>query len=95
MRLGRWFFGKPLDDGSGEAEDHRPLPQAVPVYLTYLTAIPDGEGVRSCPMCMGGMKQTDARVADPHIFLGIQSAPADFRRLHRRSASVLLANGPT
>lgn len=53
MRLGRWFFGKPLDDGSGEAEDHRPLPQAVPVYLTYLTAIPDGEGVWFLPDVYG------------------------------------------
>ena len=53
MRLGHWFFGKPLDDGSGEVEEHRPLPQAVPVYLTYLTAVPDGDAVRFLPDVYG------------------------------------------
>jgi murein L,D-transpeptidase YcbB/YkuD len=53
QRLGRWFFGKPLGSGSGEVEENRPLPQAVPVYLTYLTAVPDGDGVRFLPDVYG------------------------------------------
>lgn len=52
-RLGRWFFGKPLGNGSGEVEEHQPLPQAVPVYLTYLTAVPNGDGVRFLPDVYG------------------------------------------
>lgn len=49
MRLGRWFFGAPLTSGSDEVEQHKPLPQPVPVYLTYLTALPDSQGVRFLP----------------------------------------------
>ena len=48
-RLGRWFFGKPLTAESGEPEQHVPLPQPVPVYLTYLTAVPSGDGVQFLP----------------------------------------------
>ena len=39
-RLGEWFFGSPLQTSSGAPEEHILLPEPVPVYLTYLTAIP-------------------------------------------------------
>ncbi len=45
QRLGRWLFGTDLKPDSPEPEQHRPLPQAVPVYLTYLTAVPAGISV--------------------------------------------------
>lgn len=46
QRLGRWFFGKtPSADGDAP-EQHIALPQAVPVYLTYLTVTPTARGVR-------------------------------------------------
>lgn len=45
QRLGRWFFGKPLAPKPGEPEQHVPLPEPVPVYLTYLTAAPTAKGV--------------------------------------------------
>lgn len=48
-RLGRWFFGKPLEVESSEPEQHVPLPQPVPVYLTYLTAVPSGRGIQFLP----------------------------------------------
>ncbi|HKY81216.1 MAG TPA: L,D-transpeptidase family protein [Sphingobium sp.] len=48
-RLGRWFFGKPLIAETGEPEQHIPLPQPVPVYLTYLTAVPSADGVQFLP----------------------------------------------
>lgn len=49
QRLGRWFFGKsPAADGDAP-EQHLPLPQPVPVYLTYLTAVPTDQGVRFLP----------------------------------------------
>lgn len=48
-RLGKWFFGKTLTTDSEEPEQHRPLPQPVPVYLTYLTAVPGKDGVGFLP----------------------------------------------
>lgn len=48
-RLGHWFFGEPLTAETDEPEQHLPLPQPVPVYLTYLTAVPSGDGVQFLP----------------------------------------------
>jgi len=45
QRLGRWFFDAPLAAKSKKPEEQRPLPQPVPVYLTYLTAAPTEKGV--------------------------------------------------
>lgn len=53
QRLGRWFFGKPLKADSDKPEQHEPLPQPVPVYLTYLTAVPLGDGVQFLPDVYG------------------------------------------
>jgi murein L,D-transpeptidase YcbB/YkuD len=39
-RLGKWFFGKPLLVKSKTPEQQMPLPEPVPVYLTYLTIAP-------------------------------------------------------
>ncbi len=44
-RLGQWLFGKPLKSASDAPEQQMPLPEAVPVYLTYLTAVPSGTGI--------------------------------------------------
>ncbi len=49
QRLGRWFFGKTLAMDGDKPEQHRPLPQPVPVYLTYLTAVPTADGVQFLP----------------------------------------------
>ena len=43
-QLGQWLFGRPLVAQSDTPEQHVPLPEPVPVYLTYLTAQPDGQG---------------------------------------------------
>lgn len=43
-RLGQWLFGRPLVAQGGTPEQHVALPEPVPVYLTYLTAQPDGQG---------------------------------------------------
>ncbi|PJG49362.1 murein L,D-transpeptidase [Sphingobium sp. LB126] len=53
QRLGRWFFGRPLKAESDKPEQHEPLPQPVPVYLTYLTAIASGDGVQFLPDVYG------------------------------------------
>ena len=53
QRLGRWFFGKPLAADSDKPEQHVPLPQPVPVYLTYMTAVPSGSGIQFLPDVYG------------------------------------------
>jgi L,D-transpeptidase YcbB len=44
-RLGRWLFGHDLDWQSAGTEEPVMLAQPVPVYLTYLTAMPDGASI--------------------------------------------------
>jgi murein L,D-transpeptidase YcbB/YkuD len=44
-RLGRWLFGYDLDWQSAGTEQRVPLPSLVPVYITYLTALPDGSKI--------------------------------------------------
>jgi L,D-transpeptidase YcbB len=44
-RLGRWLLGREPIAPSSDAEIRQPLPQGVPVYLTYLTAQPSTAGV--------------------------------------------------
>jgi murein L,D-transpeptidase YcbB/YkuD len=41
-RLGRWMFGYDLDWESAGTEQRVPLKNPLPVYITYLTALPDG-----------------------------------------------------
>jgi murein L,D-transpeptidase YcbB/YkuD len=43
-RLGRWLFGHDLDWESASTEQMVPLPTPIPVYITYLTAMPDADG---------------------------------------------------
>ncbi len=44
-RLGRWLFGHDLDWQSAGTEEPVMLAQPVPVYITYLTAMPDGASI--------------------------------------------------
>jgi murein L,D-transpeptidase YcbB/YkuD len=44
-RLGRWLFGHDLDWQSAGTEEAVPLATPVPVYITYLTAVPDGASI--------------------------------------------------
>jgi len=41
-RLGRWLYGRALDPKDAGAETKIPLEDKVPVFITYLTAVPDG-----------------------------------------------------
>ncbi|WP_114951813.1 L,D-transpeptidase family protein [Sphingosinicella terrae] len=45
-RLARWLFGGTAPQPSGAAEQRVDLPEPVPVYITYLTVLPTGDGVR-------------------------------------------------
>lgn len=44
-RLAKWLFGKPLATRSAAPEQRVDLPEPVPVYITYLTAAPAGNGL--------------------------------------------------
>ncbi len=41
-RLARWMYGRPLAAKGAAPEQKVPLPQLMPIYLTYLTAVPSG-----------------------------------------------------
>jgi murein L,D-transpeptidase YcbB/YkuD len=41
-RLATWLYGKPLRAKGATPEQKVPLAKTVPVYLTYLTAVPSG-----------------------------------------------------
>jgi murein L,D-transpeptidase YcbB/YkuD len=43
-RLAQWLYGRPLKAEGARPEQHVDLPKPVPVYLTYLTAMPSGGG---------------------------------------------------
>ncbi len=45
QRLGQWLFGKQLEWEGAAAEERVPLPDPVPVYMTYLTAMPTASGI--------------------------------------------------
>lgn len=44
-RLARWLFGRRLTARSAKPEQHVDLADPVPVYITYLTAIPGEDGI--------------------------------------------------
>lgn len=44
-RLGRWMFGKELVWEGAGTEERVPLDDPVPVYITYLTAMPEGTSI--------------------------------------------------
>lgn len=51
-RLGRWLLGKPLPR-SKTPERRVELPVPVPIYITYLTAAPEGAAIRFRPDAYG------------------------------------------
>jgi murein L,D-transpeptidase YcbB/YkuD len=44
-RLGRWLFGRTLAPQSPAPEQWVSLPKPVPIYMTYLTVVPDQSGI--------------------------------------------------
>lgn len=57
-RLGRWLFGKPIKAQGRKPEQVVPLPEVVPIYITYLTAVPEGARIafRDDPYGRDGMR---------------------------------------
>lgn len=64
LRLGKWLFGKPIKAASDQPEQHVPLPEAVPVYLTYLTASPTDSGIAFLPDAYGRDAEQMRRFAE-------------------------------
>jgi murein L,D-transpeptidase YcbB/YkuD len=46
-RLANWLFGKDVAAVGSTPEQHLSLPRGVPVYVTYLTMVPDATGMAS------------------------------------------------
>ncbi len=69
-RLARWLFGGAVPSASGRAEQIVPLPEPVPVFITYFTAIPAGGGIRFQPDLYG---------RDQAIFAGRSGGSAQVR----------------
>ncbi len=44
-RFARWLFGRPLKAQGARPEQKVPLPTPVPLYITYLTAVPSGSSI--------------------------------------------------
>jgi L,D-transpeptidase YcbB len=44
-RFARWLFGKPVAAQGAKPEQKVPLPRPVPLYITYLTAVPSGTSI--------------------------------------------------
>lgn len=65
-KLHRWLMGKPLPSRLRDPEQIVQLPEIVPIYITYLTAKPEG--------------QTIAFNGDPYGLDGVQLASADTGR---------------
>jgi murein L,D-transpeptidase YcbB/YkuD len=69
-RLGRWLMGGPMPNVGSAPEQKVDLPTPVPIYITYLTAQPEGGqlAVRSDPYGLdSGAPQTAPR---PELALG-------------------------
>jgi murein L,D-transpeptidase YcbB/YkuD len=44
-KLAYWLFGRDVAAAGSEPEQHLSLPRGVPVYVTYLTMVPDAAGM--------------------------------------------------
>ena len=44
-RLGRWLFGHDLKKAGSAPEQMVPIPELVPLYITYMTAVPNGSEI--------------------------------------------------
>jgi murein L,D-transpeptidase YcbB/YkuD len=74
-RLARWFYDGRPPVPSGAAEQRVDLPEPVPVYITYLTALPTGKG--------GIAFQQDVYGRDAALLARLESEPRSSSRRKR------------
>ena len=66
-RLAAWLHGKPLTETSKQAELRVDLPRPVPVFITYLTVIPDGAELATYPDVYGRDRDELAMASRPLV----------------------------
>jgi murein L,D-transpeptidase YcbB/YkuD len=66
-RLGRWMFGYDLQWEGAETEQRVPLTNPVPVYITYLTAMPEGSSIAYYDDVYGRDAKRLADLAQPSV----------------------------
>jgi len=62
-RFAKWLFGRPLKAASKEPEIEVPLERPVPIYVTYLTAVPNGSTITFLDDVYGWDEQRLAELA--------------------------------
>ena len=67
-RLSKWLFGRDLSWQGAGVEEEVPLAKPVPVYITYLTAVPDGSNVAFLDDVYGRDKARLAQLRDSASF---------------------------
>lgn len=72
QRLSRWLFGDAQVANSGAAEQRVDLPKPVPVYITYLTAVPGPGGI---------VFQKDVYGRDQALLAALQQRPSARQRI--------------
>jgi murein L,D-transpeptidase YcbB/YkuD len=60
-RFARWLFGRPVAAQGAKPEQKVPLPRPVPLYITYLTAVPSGTSIVFFDDFYGKDRQQQAR----------------------------------
>jgi L,D-transpeptidase YcbB len=63
-RLSKWLFGRDLSWQGAGVEEEVPLARPVPVYITYLTAVPEGSNVAFLDDVYGRDKRRLAKLSD-------------------------------
>jgi murein L,D-transpeptidase YcbB/YkuD len=69
-RLERWLFDGRMPRPSGAAEQRVDLPEPVPVYIGYFTALPSRDGVRFFPDRYGRDRALLARMFPSRVGSG-------------------------
>ncbi len=62
-RLARWLFGRSLKPQGARPEQKVPLPSPVPIYITYLTAVPSGTSITYFDDFYGRDRAAASRIA--------------------------------
>jgi L,D-transpeptidase YcbB len=86
QRLGRWLFDGPMPRASGAPEQRADLPEPVPVYITYLTALPTADG-RVVFLADGYNRDARAASTPRRAARAIRAAPAASRERRGRAAA--------
>jgi murein L,D-transpeptidase YcbB/YkuD len=102
QRLGRWLFDGAMPQPNGTPEQQVDLPRPVPVYITYLTVLPTGDGglvfqrdsYRRDPGAPRDAVTRVAASAPRRASLATPAAPAASRARHARAAAAPPAPPP-